>query len=235
MIAFTFRILRLHWSRAGLTIKQVKGVNDFTNNVVYNWGGGGGYIAGGSSGSSYVNVVGNYFISGPSTSETAFTRGNDNFNAYVKANFYDSDQDGELNGSELGEASSNYGGMKLVATKYDYPAPATILDAAAAVAAAVKGVGASLSRDSVDTILVEQLQSYGSDGALISDETASPMNGPGYLAPGTTPTDTDGDGIPDEAETTLGTDSSADDAMELTDDGYANVEAWANSLVPSSY
>lgn len=31
---------------------KVKGVNEFTNNVVYNWGGGGGYIAGGSSSES---------------------------------------------------------------------------------------------------------------------------------------------------------------------------------------
>lgn len=31
---------------------KVKGVNEFTNNVVYNWSGGGGYIAGGSSNQS---------------------------------------------------------------------------------------------------------------------------------------------------------------------------------------
>lgn len=31
---------------------KVKGVNEFTNNVIYNWGGGGGYIAGGSDGES---------------------------------------------------------------------------------------------------------------------------------------------------------------------------------------
>lgn len=31
---------------------KVKGVNEFTNNVVYNWGGGGGYIAGDSAGQS---------------------------------------------------------------------------------------------------------------------------------------------------------------------------------------
>ncbi|KAB2570413.1 putative pectate lyase protein [Lasiodiplodia theobromae] len=213
---------------------KVKGTNDFTNNVVYNWGGGGGYIAGGSSGTSNVNVVGNYFISGPSTSVTAFTRGNDNFNAYVKGNWYDSDKDGELNGSELGEASSNYGGMALVATKFDYPAPEKILSATDAVQTAIDGVGASLKRDSVDAILVDQLKSWGKDGALISDETASPMNGPGFLAPGSTPKDTDGDGIPDDAETTLGTDSSKDDSMTVVD-GYANVERWANSLVPSSY
>ena len=41
---------------------KVKGTNDFINNVVYNWGGGGGYIAGDSSGPSEANIIGNYFI-----------------------------------------------------------------------------------------------------------------------------------------------------------------------------
>lgn len=94
---------------------KVKGVNDFTNNVVYNCeyyhtlkntvrltsiqgGGGGGYIAGDSAGLSYANIVGNYFISGPSTSVTAFTRGNANFHGYVSGNFYDPDKDGVLDG-----------------------------------------------------------------------------------------------------------------------------------------
>jgi hypothetical protein len=36
---------------------KVKGVNDFTNNVVYNWGGGGGYIAGDSSGDSCAYIL----------------------------------------------------------------------------------------------------------------------------------------------------------------------------------
>lgn len=68
----------------------MKGVNDFVNNVVYNWGGGGAYIAGGdSAGQSYANIMNNVFISGPSTSVLPFTRGNANFHAYVQRNYYD--------------------------------------------------------------------------------------------------------------------------------------------------
>jgi hypothetical protein len=74
-----------------------------------------------------ANIVGNYFISGPSTSVTAFTRGNENFHGYVENNYYDPDQDGTLNGNELGVSSSNYGGMDIVDTKYDYPAAQYIM------------------------------------------------------------------------------------------------------------
>ncbi|KAE8165133.1 putative pectate lyase C [Aspergillus tamarii] len=212
---------------------KVKGVNEFTNNVIYNWGGGGGYIAGGSDGESNVNVIGNYFISGPSTSVTAFTRGNENFHAYVETNYYDSDKDGTLNGSELGVDSTNYGGMDLVTEKFDYPAVATVLSPDDALTYVTKYAGASKVRDSIDTQLAAQVESYGKDGALISDE--ADMGGAGDLDQGTTPTDTDGDGIPDDAEAELGTDPKIADSMELDASGYTYLEVWANSLVPSSY
>lgn len=197
---------------------KVKGTNDFINNIVYNWGGGGGYIAGDSSGQSEANIIGNYFISGPSTGVTAFTRGNDNFKGYVEANFYDSDKDGALSGTELGVASSNYGGMAIQTTKFAHPAPAKVLSAADALTYVESSVGASKVRDAVDERLILELKSYGKTGQLISDENASPMNGPGTIAGGTPWTDANGNGIPDDLE-----------------DKFNNVEDWANSLVPSDY
>ncbi|OAL48037.1 pectate lyase-like protein [Pyrenochaeta sp. DS3sAY3a] len=197
---------------------KVKGTNDFTNNVVYNWGGGGGYIAGDSSAASEANIVGNYFISGPSTSVTAFTRGNGNFKGFVDANWYDSNKDGVLNGVQLGVSSSNYGGMVIQSAKFPFPAPAKILSAADALALAEKSVGASKVRDSIDKRLVAELQSYGKSGQLISDETASPMNGPGAIASGTPWVDANGNGIPDNVEAQ-----------------FKTVEDWANSLVPAGY
>jgi hypothetical protein len=82
---------------------------------------------------SDANIIGNYFISGPSTSVTAFTRGNANFHGYVANNYYDSDRDGTLDGSELGVSSSNYGGMAIVSSKYNYPAVAYTMTPAEAV------------------------------------------------------------------------------------------------------
>lgn len=51
----------------------------------------------------------------------------------MEENFYDSDQDGTLNGSELGVDADSYGGMELVDTKYDYPAVGSLLSAEEAV------------------------------------------------------------------------------------------------------
>jgi hypothetical protein len=197
---------------------KVKGTNDFINNVVYNWGGGGGYIAGDSSGQSEANIIGNYFISGPSTSITAFTRGNANFKGYVQGNFYDSDKNGALGGAELGASSSNYGGMAIAAAKFAHPVPTKVLSAVDALRHIELYVGASKVRDTVDERLITELKSYGKAGQLIKDETASPMNFPGIFDAGTPWADANNNGIPDDVE-----------------NEFDNVEDWANSLVPSNY
>ncbi|KAH7165222.1 fibronectin [Dactylonectria macrodidyma] len=209
---------------------KVKGVNDFQNNVIYNWGGGGGYIAGDSSGQSYANIINNYFISGPSTSVTAFTRGNSNFHAYVKNNFYDSDRDGVLDGSALCETSTCYSSIDFQSSPYSYPGPTTLYTPQQAVEVVLTGSGASLSRDSVDTQLITQVRSYGTKGALISDEAS--MGGAGTIASGTAPTDTDGDGIPDAWETANGLNpNDKSDGMKIASNGYSNLENYVNSLV----
>ncbi|KAI5921511.1 pectate lyase C [Camillea tinctor] len=212
---------------------KVKGMNDFQNNVIYNWGGGGGYIAGDSEGASYANIINNYFISGPSTSVTAFTRGNANFHGYVSNNFYDSDRDGTLNGAALCASTSCYSAMDIVTEAYAYPGPTTLLSPADALEHVLSGAGASFpARDGVDKRLVEEVQSFGTLGQLVSDETASPMYGPGYVAGGEKPVDTDGDGIPDEWEKANGLDyEDASDAMAIGSEGYANIEVYINSLV----
>ncbi|KAI0900078.1 polysaccharide lyase family 1 protein [Annulohypoxylon nitens] len=214
---------------------KVKGMNDFQNNVVYNWGGGGGYIAGDSAGQSYANIVNNYFISGPSTSVSAFTRGNANFHGYVSENYYDSDKDGTLNGSPLCVQTSCYSDMAIEQTAFDYPGPGHLMKAPDAVTYVLSNVGANFpARDNVDKNLVAEVQSYGKKGELISDENASGSEvGVGMSASALT--DTDGDGIPDEWETAHGLDpKDASDAMMIGSDGYANIEGYVNSLVPSS-
>ncbi|KAI9155561.1 putative pectate lyase C [Paramyrothecium foliicola] len=209
---------------------KVKGVNDFQNNVIYNWGGGGGYIAGDSAGASYANIINNYFISGPSTSVTAFTRGNANFRGYVKNNFYDSNRNGALDGSALCESTTCYSNMAIQTTPFAYPGPAKLLSPQDAVTTVLDGVGASRKRDAVDAKLVAEVRSWGKSGKLISDEAS--MGGPGTIAGGSAPTDTDGDGIPDAWESANGLNpNDASDGMKIASNGYANLENYVNSLV----
>jgi hypothetical protein len=166
---------------------------------------------------------------------SAFTRGNANFHGYVSGNYYDAYQNGALDGSAIDVTSSNYGGMVIMDTRYSYPAPSMILTAPQVVELTIKPVGASLVRDSIDTRLISELQSYGTTGELITDEIASPMSGPGTIAPGTVALDTDGDGIPDSVEVQMGTDPKVADSINIGASGYTNIETWANSLVPSGY
>ncbi|KAJ8078919.1 hypothetical protein PM082_013203 [Marasmius tenuissimus] len=211
---------------------KVKGVNEFVNNVVYNWGAGGGYIAGDSDGPSAANIVGNVFISGPNTSARPFTRGNQNFVAYVANNYYDPDQDGTLNGFILGATTDNYSNVKFQATRFDYPTVATLRSPTDALDYVLAHAGASKSRDHVDTYLIDtEVRSWGKKGAIISDENASPINGPGPISGGTAPVDTDKDGIPDAYESAHGTNPNVADSATIASNGYSNLENYINSLV----
>ncbi|KAG7092593.1 hypothetical protein E1B28_008936 [Marasmius oreades] len=211
---------------------KVKGVNEFVNNVVYNWGGGGGYIAGDSDGPSAANIMNNVFISGPSTSTHPFTRGNQNFVAYVSNNYYDPDQDGTLNGFILSPTTDNYSDIKFQSTKFNYPTVANLLSPTDALNYVKAHAGASKSRDHIDDYLINtEVGSLGKKGAVISDPEASPMNGPGPISGGTAPVDTDKDGIPDAYESAHGTNPNAADSTSIASNGYANIENYINSLV----
>ncbi|QRV75869.1 pectate lyase [Ceratobasidium sp. AG-Ba] len=212
---------------------KVKGVNEFVNNVVYNWGGGGGYIAGDSDGQSYANIMNNVFISGPSTSVSPFTRGNANFHTYVSRSYYDPSKCGVLDGWELSQSTDNYSGVDFKSTRYNYPTVKTLLAPLDAYAKVVVSVGASKVRDNVDAQLINQVKSLGKSGALISDETVSPWNSAGPIAGGIAPTDTDGDGMPDSWESANGLNPKSNDAMsDKNGDGYPNIENYINSLIP---
>ncbi|KAJ6597088.1 pectin lyase-like protein [Mycena vulgaris] len=211
---------------------KVKGVNDFVNNVVYNWGPGAGYIAGDSAGPSEANIINNVFLSGPSTTTQPFTRGNANFHVFVSNNLYDPDQNGVFDGFILGESTANYSDVDFQPVRYPYPTVATLLSPTDVLAKVMASAGASKSRDHVDNYLIDtELASFGKIGALITDPTLAPINGPGPIIGGTAPTDTDKDGIPDSYEITHGLDPNVDDAANIASNGYANIENYVNSLV----
>ena len=222
---------------------KVKGLNQFVNNVVYNWGGGGGYIMGGSEGDSWASIEDNYFIKGPSTGSTAaFVRATETFQVFPKNNYLDYSLDGVLNGTVADE--SVYSGANIVSSYSAFsnspqlhPTITAQTSAAEAYKIIVEEVGASYpARDEVDTYLINELKSLGSKGNLITNESELGLSGGvGNLASGTAPTDTDKDGIPDSWEDQMGLNkNNAADAITKDPSGYLYIEKYINSLVEKS-
>ncbi|WP_207531785.1 T9SS type A sorting domain-containing protein [Desertivirga arenae] len=206
---------------------KVKGINQFVNNVIYNWVAS-AYILGDSDGASAANVTNNYFINGPETSTSAFSRGNTNFSIYAANNYQDSNKDGVLNGSVIPQ--SGYGTVTWKTTPFDYPA-VTELTPQAALNYVIANAGYNKKRDKTDARLITELQSYGTIGQTISDENNAPMNGVGTLNSGSAPYDADNDGMPDSWESANGTNINvADNNGDLDADGYTNLEEYLNSL-----
>jgi pectate lyase len=178
---------------------KVKGVNQFVNNIVYNWGVG-AYILGDSAGKSYANVIGNYFINGPGTRAAAFTRGNLNFHLYAANNWQDDNRNSQLDGKELSRAE--YDTVAWLAEPFDYPSITTVTPLEAWKIVATRA--GAFPRDGVDNLLIGELESHGQRGSIIAKETDEPMSGPGLSSSGKPLTDTDRDGLPDAWELATG-------------------------------
>jgi hypothetical protein len=214
---------------------KAKGVVEYVNNVVYNWGVTG--LAGAHSGTDHwVDVINNYFIKGPTAKSDHFAGEYwPSDHVYQNGNYAALACDGSLDGRLVvpddfhGEA--DHGPPTFADTRFTHPIiPATIDTAAAAVDKVLAGAGASLHRDAIDTRLVAQVRSFGKDGKLI--DGPADVGGFGDIAGGAAPVDTDKDGIPDAWETAHGLNpTDPTDAAKLTPSGYSNLEVYLNSLV----
>lgn len=211
---------------------KVKGKNQYVNNIVYNWSSGAYIMGGDSEGDSYTNVVGNYFIKGPCGGNTPIGGGNSNFHIYALDNWFDNSTDGTLNGYEI-PRSEYSGGPDFQTVAYDYPTLPTLSASGNLFDTIVAYVGASLPyRDPVDCYVLDELKSLGTKGEFISDERLLSIGAPDTwtLWAGDKRTDSDSDGMPDEWENANGTNASANDAMSIAANGYANIENYINSI-----
>ena len=235
---------------------KIKGINEFVNNVVYNWGNygntyghaesGDAYIMGGdSAGSSDVNIINNYFIGGPNTSSsitTPFNRGNDNFYLYGAGNYFANNRNGILDGTLVPADLTGYptGDISTIKSEpYDYPMKNTTLTAQQAFDKAVLSVGASYPRrDQVESLMISDLASKGTTATYVyvqSDLTTRfgfTNGGAGHVYGAPAPLDTDNDGIPDVWEDAHGLDKNVPDALAVstTNAPYLNIEVYINSL-----
>ena len=208
---------------------KVKGRNQYVNNVVYNWKDGAYIMGGDSEGESFCNIVGNLFINGPVGNGDGFTGGNDKFHCYVNDNYQDKNKDGKFNPSVI----TSFSGSDLISTPYKYPTLPTV-PSTSLIENLIPTVGASLPyRDYVDCYLVDELLSFGKDGALISNEGSLFYGVPSSWTvwKGNTRKDTDNDGMPDEWENNNGTNPSVNDAMKIASNGYTNIENYLNGIV----
>lgn len=239
---------------------KVKGLNQYVNNVVYNWGGGGCYIMSGSEGDSWADIENNYFMHGPWNGSTKpFTRGTPTFCYYGAGNFYDNDKDGTINGHEMtldemkGESSE---GISPYSTWYEslaalnahitehnsakgtsiqqIPEISNKMTALEALNWVAENVGPVLPvRDDVDQYLIDELTSWGTTGTKngITTERTLPHGGTGIISGGVKPTDSDGDGIPDAWEIANGLNpNDASDAKAIAANGYANIENYSFTI-----
>ncbi len=208
---------------------KVKGTNQYVNNLVYNWKNAAYNMGGDSEGQSYANIESNLFINGPAVGGNCLTGGNANFHFYGTDNWQDSNRDGVYNSEEF----TGDGGGDRQATPYDYPA----LEKWAAndlVEKLLPDVGASLPyRDLADCYMIDEVLSFGKKGNLITNENELPIGVPTSWSwfKGEKLADSDNDGMPDAWENAQGLKpNDASDAMEIAENGYANIENYINGI-----
>ena len=209
---------------------KAKGTHEFINSVLYNWMENGFIMGGDSEGLSYCNMLGNYFIYGPSSlNNTHFTGANSNYHVYGNDNWVDANKDGILNGGLI----TSYTSATVEASPYDYPGVDSLYSAQDALSYVINNAGPSIARDSVDKLLIGQLASYGTEGQIIVDEDDNGISrNVGRVGTGVPPVDTDRDGMPDVWEIVhgLNPNSSADGNGDADADGYTNVEEYLNHI-----
>lgn len=217
---------------------KVKGLNQFINNVVYNWGGNDGYILGDTEASSWAWLEGNYFIAGPNSS-SPFTRAKTSFQLYHNNDFVDTNKDGTLDGRVT--TNSDYGNAGFISDRGAFTGiPKVhpeilggILSPQDALDRVIASVGASLpARTVVDQFMIDELLSYGKKGKLIVHERENGIyNYIGVVSQGPKALDTDGDGIPDWWEEANGLNKNdSSDALQQGANGYPNIENYINSI-----
>ncbi len=223
-------VLRSLWIDNNSRNPKARQTLQWVNNVVYNWVTS-GFILGDTSGRSDGYLVGNYFITGPETNGGTLDSPTDAYHVYAAGNYYDSDENGTLDGRLL--AQGDFGTVTWETTpSADFPA-VTELGAAEAFDHVVARAGASLFRDEADDYVIAELTSLGREGATISDEASLGLtSGVGDVPGGTAQTDVDRDGMADAWEMANGLDpgDAADRNGDRNGDGWTNLEEYVNSL-----
>ena len=214
---------------------KIKGVNQYVNNLVYNWSSGAYIMGGDSEGDSYANCESNMFINGPANSVAALGGGNTNYHLYADDNWWDKNRNGIVD-SYLVPQNEYSGGPDFQSVRYNYPVVPK-WTALSLVDSLLPFVGASLPyRDLQDCYVVNEVRSFGKKGKFISNENELSIGIPTAWTvwTGSKRTDSDNDGIPDAWESANGLNPNLPtDAVAVSSNGYLNIENYINSISPA--
>ncbi|KAK7943331.1 polysaccharide lyase family 1 protein [Apiospora aurea] len=157
------------WVSAHNRQPLAKGDTQFVNNVVYDFQS--AYTAGNSGGTFRHDILNNYFIAGPSSTDPrkgVFFQMNDNQAVFAAGNMLDADKDGRLRARSR-TPSTRPARSKGLAS----------MSAADAYAYVVANAGA-MPRDELDAFVVDSVKSLGTRGKIIKDQAATGLSNGGY-------------------------------------------------------
>ncbi len=219
---------------------------DFTNNVIYNWGGNNVY---GGEGGQY-NIVNNYYKSGPNTKKSVLYRVANPFKRENEIPFGKYFIDGNFVNGSPEVTADNWKGVvmdkgsdadaAIARMEKKIPViPTSLQKPMDAYTAVLNEAGASFSRDTLDERIVNDVKN--GTGSIIDVQGGFP-HGTSYeqtqhawpalrtLSP---TVDSDLDGMPDEweRENDLNPHDDADAAGYKLDKYYTNIEVYINSLL----
>jgi hypothetical protein len=147
----------------------------FIDNVLYDFQA--GYTAGNSSGSFKHDIVDNYFIAGPATTNAADAYFQmDNQVVYNSGNILDGDKNGSLGGTTLGLG----GGATALSAPWASTTTAIATQSAAKAYAYDVANAGDLPYDQVDNQVIADVTSLGTKGALLSSQTDTGLGNDGY-------------------------------------------------------
>ncbi len=211
---------------------RARGAIQYINNVVYNWGVG-GLVGGRTSTNHRLDVIGNYFIKGPSSNNRFVGQFTATDRVYQTGNYVDLMREGQLNGRPVVPADfADTGGSPTFVAQplLQPPVPVRVDTAEDAYQKIVAGAGCSLHRDSVDIRLIADLVSLSLKGRIIRDEAT--VHGIGAIKGGTAPVSIMRDGLSDDWKISHGLDPKDPKTAhgDYNRDGYNNLEDYLNEL-----
>ncbi|KAK8085485.1 fibronectin [Apiospora hydei] len=165
------------WVSAHNRQPLAKGDTQFINNVVYDFQS--AYTAGNSGGTFLHDILNNYFIAGPSSTDPqkgVFFQMNDNQAVFAAGNMLDADKDGRLGGAQQNTVDKARAVPQTWAPSSKGLATMTAADAYAYV---VANAGA-MPRDELDAFVVDSVKSLGTRGKIIKDQAATGLSNGGY-------------------------------------------------------